>query len=139
MFIGTFKHNLDPKNRIIMPAKFRQELGDSFFVTKGLGGCLLAMPADKWESLLNQIESRPMPEAQALQRFFCAGADEAVPNAQGRFVIPDELRKHAGIDKEVTIVGTGKHVEIWSSEKWDEITRASEEQDIAQLMQNITF
>lgn len=139
MFIGTFRHNLDPKNRIIMPAKFRQELGDTFYVTKGLDGCLLAMPADKWSSLVDQIDSRPMPEAQALQRFFCAGAEEAAPNAQGRFVVPDELRKHAGIDKEVTIVGTGKHVEIWSSEKWDEITSSSDEQDIAQLMQNITF
>ncbi len=139
MFIGTYRHNLDPKSRIIMPAKFREELGETFYVTKGLSGCLLAMPLDKWESLVNQIASRPMPEAQTLQRFFCAGADEAVPNSQGRFLIPEHLRKYAGIEKEVTIVGTGKQIEIWSSEKWDEISAAATEESIAELMQNITF
>lgn len=139
MFIGTYRHNLDPKNRIIMPAKFREELGEAFYVTKGLSGCLLAMPTEKWEAFVAQISSRPVPEAEALQRFFCAGADEAVPNSQGRFLIPDQLKKYAGIEKEVTIVGTGKQVEIWSSEKWDEISNAASQQNIAELMKNITY
>lgn len=139
MFIGTYKHNLDPKNRIIMPAKFREELGEVFYVTKGLSGCLLAMPSDQWEAFVNQISSRPVPEAEALQRFFCAGADAATPNSQGRFLIPDDLREYAGIEKEVTIVGTGKKVEIWSSEKWSEVSNADSMQNIAELMKNITY
>lgn len=139
MFIGTYKHNLDPKNRIIMPAKFREELGDTFFVTKGLSNCLWAMPAEKWEAFVDQISARPAPEANALQHYFLAGADEAVPNSQGRFVLTEELRAFAGIEKEVTIVGTGKQVEIWSSGSWDKISNAASQQDIAELMKNITF
>lgn len=139
VFFGTYRHNLDPKNRIIMPAKFREELGSSFFVTKGIGDCLWVMPADKWEAFVNQISSRPAPEANALQHYFFAGADEAIPNAQGRFVLSEELRAFAGIEKEVTIVGTGKQVEIWSSDNWDKVSKAASQQDIAQLMTNITF
>lgn len=139
MFIGTYQHNLDPKNRIIMPAKFREELGDTFFVTKGLSGCLLAMPLEKWEAFVSKISARPAQESEKLQRFFCAGADSATPNQQGRFVIPDQLRSYAGIDKEVTIVGTGKQVEIWSSDKWEEISAQSSVQDIAELMKDISY
>lgn len=139
MFIGTYKHNLDPKNRIIMPAKFREKLGDLFYVTKGLSGCLVAMSSDKWEAFVNQISARPVPEADALQRFFCAGADAATPNSQGRFLVNDELRKYAGIEKEVTIVGTGNQVEIWSSDKWKEVSSAASVDDIAKLMENITY
>lgn len=139
MFIGTYNHNLDPKNRIIMPAKFREMLGEVFYVTKGLGGCLLAMSSEKWESFVTQISSRPVPEADALQRFFCAGADEAKPNAQGRFLIPDHLIKYAQIEKEVTIVGTGKQVEIWSSQKWSEVSSSTSQVDIAELMKEITY
>ena len=139
MFIGTYRHNLDPKSRIIMPAKFREELGGTFYVTKGLSGCLLAMPAERWGALVDQIASRPMPKADALSRFFFAGADEVTPNSQGRFLIQEELRLFAGIKKEVTIVGAGKQVEIWSSDKWNEISSSVSAEDIAELMQDITF
>ncbi|MCQ4022331.1 MULTISPECIES: division/cell wall cluster transcriptional repressor MraZ [unclassified Ruminococcus] len=139
MFFGTYKHNLDPKNRIIMPAKFREELGDTFFVTKGLSNCLWVMSAEKWTVFVDQISARPAPEANVLQHYFFAGADQVTPNAQGRFVVKDELREFAELEKEVAIVGAGKQVEIWSGSNWDKISGSASQQDIAELMKNITF
>ncbi|MGN0551182.1 MAG: division/cell wall cluster transcriptional repressor MraZ [Acutalibacteraceae bacterium] len=130
MFTGTYQHNLDTKNRIIMPAKFRDELGDTFFVAKGLNsvkmgkGCLQVMSKTQWEEFLAKISALPEGKSQGLYRYFCAGADEVTPNAQGRFLIQDYLKKFAGIEKDAVIIGAGTRVEIWSSENWEEYTNA---------------
>lgn len=119
MFIGTYQHNIDIKGRIIMPAKFREELGESFYVTKGINNCLFVLSDEQWGQFIAKITAQPVSKASGLTRFFCAGAEKAMPNAQGRILIPDHLRKYAEIEKEVTVIGTGNRVEIWNTDKWD--------------------
>lgn len=135
MFIGTYQHNIDAKGRIIMPAKFREELGEAFYVTKGINNCLFVLSSEQWDKFIAKINAQPMSKASGLSRFFCAGADEAVPNAQGRILIPDHLRQYASLDKEVTVIGTGNRVEIWNTEKWNEFVNNQTQNNILEAME----
>ncbi|MEE0858455.1 MAG: division/cell wall cluster transcriptional repressor MraZ [Acutalibacteraceae bacterium] len=135
MFIGTYQHNIDAKGRVIIPAKFREELGDSFYVTMGINNCLFVLSKEKWEVFLKKLEEQPMAKAIDIGRFFCAGATEAVPNAQGRVLIPDTLRKYAKLDKDVTVIGAGSRVEIWNTEKWNEYIESQTQQRIKDAME----
>ncbi len=128
MFTGTYQHNLDAKGRIIMPTKLRDELGQTFYVSRGINTvqmgkvCLQVYPVDKWEEYLKRIDERlPFNKAQSLKRIICAGAIQVTPNEQGRILIPANLREFAGIEKEVVIIGSDTIVEIWSLENWEEI------------------
>lgn len=118
MFTGTYQHNIDSKGRIIIPAKLREELGDAFYVTKGINGCLFALSTQQWKDFVAKITALPIGQSAKLTRFFCSGADEVTPNAQGRILVPDHLRQYARLDKEVTIIGSGSRVEIWNSANW---------------------
>lgn len=135
MFIGTYQHNIDAKGRIIMPAKFREELGESFYVTKGINNCLFVLSQEQWEAFIEKINSQPMSKASGLARFFCAGADEAVPNAQGRILIPEHLRQYASLDKEVTVIGSGNKVEIWNTQNWNRFIGEQNQDNILEAME----
>lgn len=144
MFIGTFQHNIDAKGRIIMPSKFREELGDTFYVSKGIDtsteerkGCLQVLSLAKWEEFLATISALPVAKATALYRYFCAGADIAEPNAQGRILIPDHLRRHAGLEKEAVIIGAGTRVEIWNRENWEDYLDKQASGDIFESLEMI--
>ncbi len=119
---GEYQHNLDAKGRVILPAKLREEIGDSFYVTKGFEGCLAVYSADEFEKLGRSILELPgnMREARRLQRTIITGAHFCEADKQGRFVIPPNLREFAGLDKEAVVVGSVNHAEIWSAERWDE-------------------
>ncbi|MHC1682524.1 MAG: division/cell wall cluster transcriptional repressor MraZ [Clostridiaceae bacterium] len=121
MFIGEFSHNIDSKNRIILPAKFREALGDCFIITKGLDGCLYVFPKDEWEVFEKKLKSLPLTskDARAFVRFFFSGACEAIIDKQGRTVIPQNLLEYAKIEKEVVTIGVSNRVEIWSKTQWD--------------------
>jgi len=121
MFIGEYRHSLDPKGRIIVPSKFRDGLGYRFVLTKGLDGCLFAYSKDEWENLENKLKQLPLTskDARAFVRFFFAGATECEIDKQGRTLIPQTLRDYAGLEKESVIIGVSTRVEIWSQEKWD--------------------
>lgn len=122
MFIGEYQHALDVKNRMIVPSKFRDELGKTFVITKGLDGCLYAYPMNEWKILEEKLKSLPLTSknARAFVRFFFSGANEIEIDKQGRALIPQNLLEYASMKKEIVSIGVSTRIEIWSKEKWDE-------------------
>ncbi len=139
MLIGEYQHNIDVKNRVIVPAKFREDLGKCFYITKGLDGCLFVLSSDGWEQLQAKIAAMPISKSRSLQRFFFAGAAEVEPDKQGRILIPQNLREYAGLEKDVTFIGTSARAEIWSTEKWNQINGALTQETIAEAMDELDF
>lgn len=123
MFIGEFQHTLDTKGRLIIPSKFREELGYEFVMTKGLDGCLFVYPKSEWSIVENKIKSLPMTDrkARTFMRFFFAGACECSLDRQGRVLIPANLREFAELGKDTVLVGLTTRLEIWDKNRWDEI------------------
>jgi MraZ protein len=122
MFIGEYNHGLDAKNRMIIPSKLREELGNKFILTKGLDGCLYAYPINEWKILEEKLKSLPLTnkDARAFVRFFFSGATEIELDKQGRGLIPQNLLEYAKIEKEIVSIGVLTRVEIWSKDKWNE-------------------
>ncbi|HEX3037689.1 MAG TPA: division/cell wall cluster transcriptional repressor MraZ [Oscillospiraceae bacterium] len=134
MLIGEYQHNIDPKGRVIVPAKFREDLGEHFYVTKGLDGCLFVLPPMEWQRLQEKVMSMPISKARGLQRFFFSGAAEVETDKQGRILLPQQLRDHAHLDKDVTFIGTSTRAEIWDSQRWAEFNSTLTEESIAEAM-----
>ncbi len=140
MFIGEYQHALDPKNRIIVPAKLRDGLGNKFVITKGLDGCLYAYPLEEWEILENKLKTLPLTnkDARAFVRFFFSGACEIELDKQGRGLIPQNLKEYAGIEKDIVSIGVLSRVEIWSKEKWNNYNESAIDFDsIAEKMNDL--
>lgn len=120
MFMGEYNHTIDAKGRIIVPAKFRDALGEHFVVTVGLDGCLFVYPNEEWQHFVTELRNLPgNKEARQLQRYFMAGAADCEVDKQGRILIPNNLREQAGLDKDIVFVGVLSKIEIWSKERWD--------------------
>ncbi|MDR1558761.1 MAG: division/cell wall cluster transcriptional repressor MraZ [Clostridiales bacterium] len=122
MFRGEFTHSMDSKGRIVMPAKFREGLGTSFIVTRGMDKCLLVYTMPAWEIIESKASQLPITDRDARRflRYFIGAANEAEPDAQGRFIIPQSLREHADLKKDVVSLGLSNRIEIWSKKHWDE-------------------
>lgn len=122
MFIGEYSHSVDTKGRVSIPAKFREELGGKFILTKGLDNCLFIYSMDEWKILESKLKQLPLTnrDARAFVRFFFSGATECGLDSQGRIRIPTNLREHAILEKEATIIGVGTRIEIWSNKEWQE-------------------
>ncbi len=135
-FMGEYNHSIDAKGRVIVPSKFREQLGDRFIVTKGLDGCLWVFPASEWESFSEKLTSLPVArkDARNFTRFFMAGATEAETDKMGRILLPQVLRDYAKLEKEAVLIGTGSRVEIWNSEQWAEISSFDNVDDLAEQM-----
>ncbi len=125
MFLGEYQHSLDNKGRITIPARFREELGETFIATKGLDNCLFLYPMSEWKSVEQKLKSLPFTrgDVRAFVRFFFAGACECETDKQGRILLPAALREYAGIDREVVIIGVGNRVEVWSEQNWRDYAR----------------
>ncbi|HLQ73966.1 MAG TPA: division/cell wall cluster transcriptional repressor MraZ [Bacillota bacterium] len=136
MFMGEFQHNIDTKGRIIVPAKFREQLGDSFVITRGLDTCLFAYPMEEWKALELKLKKLPLTkkDARAFTRFFFSGAVECDIDKQGRINIPQPLRKYASLLKECVVIGVSDRIEFWASDVWEDYFTSSEESfsDIAE-------
>ena len=122
MFMGEYNHIIDAKGRLIIPAKFRELLGEEFVLTKGLDGCLFIYPMDEWEAFEEKLRALPLTNknARAFSRFFVAGATMCELDKQGRILVPQTLREFAGLEKDVVLTGNLNRVEVWSKEKWSE-------------------
>ena len=122
MFIGEYSHSVDVKGRVSIPAKFREELGESFILTKGLDNCLFIYSMDEWSILENKLKQLPLTnrDARAFVSFFFSGANECELDSQGRIRITNNLREHANLQKDAVIIGVGTRVEIWSNDEWQE-------------------
>ena len=135
MFMGEYNHTVDAKGRLIVPSKFREQLGEDFVVTRGLDGCLSVYANDEWTALEEKLHALPYtnPAARKLTRFLVAGAATCEVDKQGRILLPAALREYAGIEKDAVLVGMGSRIEIWSREAWsakndfDDIEEIAEE------------
>ena len=131
MYIGEYNHTIDAKGRLIVPVKFREQLGDKFVVTKGLDGCLSVYDMNAWNVLEEKLSSLPMtnPSARKLSRFMLAGASECELDKMGRILLPQPLRSFAGLGKDVVLVGQIDFIEIWDKDKWTEVQEAFNDPD----------
>lgn len=122
MFMGEYNHTIDAKGRLIVPAKFREALGDEFVVTQGFDGCLFAYDNEEWQKFEEKIKQLPLTNKNARQfaRFFLAGAASCEVDKQGRILLPSNLREFANLSKDVVLVGVASHIEIWDKLAYDE-------------------
>ena len=122
MFMSEYNHTLDTKGRLIIPAKFRETLGEEFVISKGMDGCLFVYANDDWNAFEQKLTSLPLinKEARQFARFFLAGAATVEVDKQGRILLPAVLREFAGLEKDVVLVGSASKIEIWSKERFDE-------------------
>ena len=135
--IGEYQHNIDSKGRVIVPVKFREDLGECFYVTKGLDGCLFVLSGEGWKGLQEKIQSMPLSKSRGLQRFFFSGTTDVETDKQGRILIPQPLRDHAGLTKDVTFVGVSSRVEIWDTSRWNQVNGELTEESIAEAMDEL--
>jgi MraZ protein len=128
MLIGEYSHNLDPKKRLSVPAKFRKELGDGAVLTRGLDGCLWLFPSAQWSQLAERIASLPMAQAdsRSFARLLLSGATEVQFDALGRILVPDYLKQYAGLTREVIVTGVQNRLELWDKAAWTEYKKALE-------------
>ena len=139
-FYGTFLHSLDPKNRVFVPAKLRNDLGETFYITRKLMKKALAVyPAAEWERLEARLNSLPDSEVGDIKMFLFSHSMAAVPDSQGRILLPPDLTAYAGIDKELAIVGVGDHVLIYAADIWaaEEAQQESKLEAMRQKMREI--
>lgn len=138
MFMGEYQHNIDTKGRVIVPAKFRDELGERFIVTRGLDTCLFIYPMDEWKILEHKLKKLPLTkkDARAFTRFFFSGAVECEVDKQGRINIPQPLRTYATLDKECVVIGVSNRLEIWEADLWNTYITESED-SFAEIAENL--
>lgn len=122
MFWGEHKHQIDAKNRLRIPAKLKAELGDKFIITKGPSGCLSAFPLKTMENMFEKLQNVPLSDiaAQRSVRMLFSSASEVENDEQGRFLLPQNLKEFAKIEKNVVITGVGTRIDIWSEDRWNE-------------------
>jgi len=130
MLIGEYRHNLDEKGRLIIPAKFREEIGNSFIVTKGLDGCLFVYSLAEWDKIMSKLKtlSFTKKDARTFTRFFLASASVCEFDRQGRINLVNTLTLYAGIKKECVIIGVNDRLEIWAVDKYENLMAENIEQ-----------
>ena len=129
LFLGEYQHSLDSKGSRIVPARFREGLGETFIVTRGLDHCLFAYPMSEWKLIEEKLKSLPLTQsdARAFVRFFFSGATECEMDKQGRITLPLNLREYAQLDKDVVSVGVSTRVEFWSRDRWEDYVKQASE------------
>lgn len=122
MFLGEFVHTIDGKGRLAIPARFRADLAIGLVVTRGIDRCLAIYPIEEWKQLAKQVSALPMTDrrARAFRRLVFANASDAIPDKQGRVLIPPRLREYAGLDGEVIVTGLNVYIEVWNPDSWRE-------------------
>ena len=132
LFRGEHFHSVDDKGRVIIPLRFRSELGNTFVITKGLGKCLFVFREKDFQDMEEKLQAQPALDQHSLRlkRWFFAGAVETQVDNQGRVAIPGNLRDFAGIQEEVVIAGTSDKIEIWSRSGWDALNASLSDEDI---------
>ena len=121
VFLGTYTPRLDDKGRLILPAKFRDQLLDGLVITRGQERCLYLFPMQEFERMHEELRRAPLTrkEARDYLRVFLSGASDETPDKQGRITVPPMLRSYAGLDRDVAVIGAGSRVELWDLRTWD--------------------
>ena len=138
MFMGEYHHNVDTKGRIIVPAKFRDNLGETFILTRGLDRCLFGYPLSEWAIIEEKLKQLPLTkkDARAFTRFFFSGATECEIDKQGRINIATPLFQYAQLEKECVILGVSNRIEIWDKTEWQNYFAESED-SFAEIAENM--
>ncbi len=128
-FIGEHFHTIDTKGRVIIPQKFRDILGNNFYVSKGLDGCLWIHPEADWDAFMDKLQkvSATMKKGRDFKRFFLGGATDVELDKQGRILVAPSLRTYACLEKDVVFVGVGQRIELWDKDKWLEINQINDD------------
>ena len=135
---GTYEHSIDAKSRLFIPAKLREELGTTFYLTMGIDACLAVYPQESWNVFTEKFASLPMSQSRVMRPLF-ANAVKCEPDTQGRIVIPQRLRGYAGLEKDVVIIGVHNRAEIWSADKWHEEEEEMTPEKMAAFMESLDF
>ncbi|EYT50877.1 MULTISPECIES: division/cell wall cluster transcriptional repressor MraZ [Kocuria] len=128
MFLGTYSPRLDEKGRLILPAKYREELAEGLVLTRGQERCLYVFSVREFERVHEQLRAAPLSSKQARDyiRVFLSGASDEVPDKQGRVTIPPPLRDYAGLGRELAVIGAGTRAEIWDAQAWNDYLNEKE-------------
>ncbi len=127
MFMGEYRHTIDKKGRIIIPAKFRDTLGSNFYITRGLEGCLYVYAASSWDTMMERYKQIPdTKEKRYFMRLFLSGAVDLEIDSQGRINVPIPLVEYAKLEKDCLIIGVDDHLEIWSKQEWENFVNQNE-------------
>ncbi|MBQ3891149.1 MAG: division/cell wall cluster transcriptional repressor MraZ [Lachnospiraceae bacterium] len=139
MFMGEYNHTVDEKGRLIIPSKFREELGNEFVITKGLDDCLFIYNNTEWKALEDKLRALPLTNknARTFARFMLGGAATVELDKQGRILIPQVLRTFASLDKEIVLVGIANRIEVWNKAKWDAASNIDDMESIAEQMADL--
>lgn len=119
-FVGSYSHSLDAKKRVFIPSKYREDLGETFYITRKFDTYLSIYTAEDWDAYIEKIEKLPESIGAEIQDFILGGAQKCTLDSNGRIIIEDRLLKHAKIDKNVVFVGAGKQIRVWAEELWEE-------------------
>ena len=137
--VGKYVHTVDPKGRLFVPSKLRDELGASFYVTLGLDHCLSVYTEAGGQAIVDKYNALPISQARKM-RFLFANAAKCEPDKQGRFLIPQTLRDYAGLKQDVTFIGQAGHAEIWDSEAYDKLEAETlTPENLAAVMEELDF
>lgn len=141
MFIGEFGHNVDEKGRVAIPAKFRSKISGGAIITRGLDKCLFIFTKQDWEKLAGKLVALPLSQSnsRAFVRLMLSGASDVKLDSQGRILVPDYLRKYAGVSKAVKVIGVYNRMEVWDEKKWDTYKNKTESasDEIAEKMADL--
>ena len=137
MLMGEYNYAVDEKGRLNFPAKFREEMGQSFTVTRWLDGCLVAFSAQSMERMVALIEEKSIVKSRQLKRVLYGNAVTVQPDKQGRILLPANLRAHAGLEKDVTIIGAGAYAEIWDTAAWQQLNENFDSDAIEAAMEEM--
>ena len=139
MFKGEYNHTIDEKGRLIIPAKFREELGNEFVVTRGLDGCLFGYNNSEWEVFEGKLRALPLTnkDARAFQRYMLTGAASVEIDKQGRILLPQSLRTFAGLEKDVVLIGVAGRIEIWNKDIYEKASAVDDMEEIAEKMSDL--
>lgn len=119
-FVGSYTHAMDAKKRVFVPSKFREDLGEEFYITRKFGSYLSIYTSEEWEEYVEKISMLPEADAEEFQDFILGAAQKCTPDSNGRIILDDRLIKHAGIEKNIVFVGAGKQIRVWAEEAWNE-------------------
>ena len=133
-FVGSYAHSLDAKKRVFIPAKFREELGNEFYITRKFDPYLSVYTAEDWAEYVDKISALPESEAAELQEYLLGVAQKCVPDGNGRVILDEKLMKHAGIEKNLVFVGSGHQIKIWAEEVWNERESKRDTEAIREIM-----
>jgi len=137
-FVGEYEHTLDAKNRVFMPARFREQLGESFFVTRKMNkNCLAVYTTEAMDKIADLINGFPDSEVSEIKEFLFSKSVQATPDSNGRIVLPQQILDYASIERDVVIIGAGDHIQIWSAALWREAEKVRDIDKIRRKLASI--